>query len=86
MMIEQTEWQIAALSIEHFRDLCPAPSLLRAAIHPTKFLAERNSGSAVVNLQDSKRREAAKWHSGLMTHYSASLWETYGLNSGIVHK
>lgn len=72
------------LSIEHFRDLCSTPSLLRAAIHPAKFLAERNSSSAVVNSQDSKQREAAKWHSGLMTHYRASPWETYGLNSGIV--
>lgn len=41
--------KLLVLSIENFRDLCPAPLLLRAAIHPTKFLAERNSGFAVVN-------------------------------------
>lgn len=78
--------KLLVLSIEHFRDLCPAPLLLRVTIHPAKFLAERNSGLAVVNSQDSKQREAAKWHSGLMTHYSGSPWETYGLNSVIVHK
>lgn len=56
-MIEQNG-ELLVLSIEHLRDLWPAPSLLKAAIHPAKFLAERNSGSALVNSQDSKQREA----------------------------
>lgn len=82
--------KLLLLSAENLKVLCPDHLLQRTAIHSVTLLKKSIQVwcgvAADVNSQDSKQREAAmaQWVNDTLQCFSP--WETYGLNSGIVHK